>query len=75
MWHFSHNAEYSPNDKLYKIQPLVDELVERFQLLMMPGEEVCIDETIVPFQRLLAFKKYIKKERTKFGIKLYKICL
>lgn len=50
-------------------------LTERFQYTYTPKEEICIDETLVPFRGRLSFKKYIPNKRYKFGIKLYKLCL
>jgi hypothetical protein len=44
-------------------------------LLVTPSEEVCIDETLVPFRGRLIFRPYIQNKRHKFGIKLFKLCL
>lgn len=54
---------------------LINKPKERFQLLVTPSEEVCIDETLVPFQGRLIFRQYIQNKRHKFGIKLFKLCL
>ncbi|CAH1384290.1 unnamed protein product [Tenebrio molitor] len=62
-------------DKLHKIRPLMQKLLTRFQDVVNPGRNVCIDETMVPFRGRLKFKQYIKNKRHKFGIKLYKLCL
>ncbi|XP_045386989.1 piggyBac transposable element-derived protein 2-like isoform X2 [Lemur catta] len=74
MWHFSNNEECPPGDHLFKIQPLLDRLIERFQAAIVPGKEICIDETMVPFHGRLSFVQYINKCH-KFGIKLFKLCL
>ena len=74
MWHFSDNNECPRGDRLFKIQPLIDRLLERFQTANIPNKEICIDETLVPFRGRLSFKQYIKNKRHKFGIKLYKLC-
>lgn len=73
-WHFSNNEEVS-EDRLQKITPLVKKLLECFQHPIIPSENICIDETLVPFQGRLGFKQFIKNKRHKFGIKLYKLCL
>nr|CAI5845623.1 unnamed protein product [Callosobruchus analis] len=41
----------------------------------MCDENVCIDETMVPFRGRLKFRQYIKGKRHKFGIKLFKLCM
>lgn len=74
MWHFSNNQECTEGDRLFKIQPLIDLLLERFQLANIPNKDICIDETLVPFRGKLSFKQFIKNKRHKFGIKLYKLC-
>lgn len=75
MWHFNNNeAEGDENDRLRKITPLIEKLLDRFQNVLVPESDVCIDETIVPFRGRLKFRQYIKNKRHKFGIKLYKLC-
>lgn len=56
MWHFSNNEACIANDRLYKIQPFVDLLLQRFQKVV-PNRDVCIDETLVPFRGRLLFKQ------------------
>jgi hypothetical protein len=48
-----------------KISPLVTQLRERLQSVIIPEEDVCIDESLVPFRGRLAFKQYIKNKRHK----------
>ena len=77
-WHFADNASddsQNSNDRLYKIAPLLEKLRESFQSKIVPGEFICIDETLVPFKGKLKFKQYISNKRHKFGIKLFKLCL
>lgn len=80
MLHFNDNEAASKKgdeefDRLHKITPLLQKLIEKFQLITNPGKNICIDETMVPFRGRLKFKQYIKNKRNKFGIKLYKLCL
>jgi hypothetical protein len=72
--HFSDN-EVTTTDRLCKITPLLTKLQELYKSCVVPGEAVCIDETVVPFRGRLLFKQYIPNKRHKFGIKLFKICL
>jgi hypothetical protein len=79
MLHFNDN-EAADNqdqeiDRIHKIRPLMQKLLTRFQDVVNPERNVCIDETMVPFRGRLKFKQYIKNKRHKFGIKLYKLCL
>jgi hypothetical protein len=72
IWHFSNNENLS-QDRLQKISPLINMLVEKFQNNVIPKEAVCIDETLVPFRGRLSFRQFIKNKRHKFGIKLYRV--
>lgn len=74
MWHFNNNEIVTP-DRLQKISPLIDMLVQNFQRYNTPNEMICIDETLVPFRGRLSFRQFIKNKRHKFGIKLYKLCV
>lgn len=73
-WHF-HNNEIVTEDRLQKISPLTNLLIKNFQKPITPKEDVCIDESLVPFRGRLSFRQYITNKRHKFGIKLYKLCL
>nr|CAI5830572.1 unnamed protein product [Callosobruchus analis] len=74
MWHLSNNQQCPEGDRFFKIKPLIDLLLERFQSAIMPAKDLCIDETMVPFRGKLSFKQYIKNKKHKFGIKFYKLC-
>lgn len=74
MLHFSDNSVLS-EDRLQKLTPLLDQLKKTFQTPITPAENICIDETLVPFRGRLKFLQYIKNKRHKFGIKLFKLCL
>lgn len=65
-WHFANNDNVPEGDRLYKITPLVSKLLECFQAAIVPGEFICIDETLVPFKGRLKFKQYISNKRHKF---------
>lgn len=73
MWHFSNN-DLESEDRLQKITPLIDMVRKSFQDAYIPGEYVCIDETLVPFRGRLKFKQYISNKPHKFGIKMLKLC-
>lgn len=74
MLHFNDNEGVVQN-RLHKIDPLLKKLISSFQAAIIPEEDVCIDETLVPFRGRLSFRQYIKNKRHKFGIKLFKLCV
>lgn len=57
--HVSDNNTIPINNRLHKIQPLVDILVEKFNNVIIPEKIVCIDETMFPFRGRLIFRQYI----------------
>lgn len=74
MWHFHDNEDVENTSRIIKVSPLLDKLKIRYQAVVVPDKNICIDETIVPFRGRLSFRQYIKNKRHKFGIKLYKLC-
>ncbi|KAB0790392.1 hypothetical protein PPYR_15240, partial [Photinus pyralis] len=74
VWHFSDNQTCPEGDRGYKIEPLINSLVKKFQNVYTPGKEFCIDETLVPFRGRLIMKQYIPQKTHKYGIKLFKLC-
>lgn len=70
MLHFSDNTKES-EDRLQKISPLVNKLQDSFKNYIVPGEYLCIDETLVPFKGCLKFKQYIANKKHKFDIKFF----
>ena len=75
MWYFTNNEDCPPGNRLHKIQYLVKYLVSKYQLVLVPGDKICIDETMIPFRGRLKFRQYIKGKRHKFGIKIFKLCV
>ena len=73
-WHFSNNLEAPQNDKIHKIRQLVNRLVSKYQEIMTPGQQVAVDESMVPFRGRLGIKQYIPNKRHKYGVKLFKMC-
>lgn len=73
--HFQDNQQANNADRLYKLAPLLNRLREKLQKFYIPKEQICVDETLVPFRGRLAFLQYIKDKRAKFGVKVFKLCL
>lgn len=72
--HVSDNNNAPQNNRLYKIQPLVDMLVQKFNTVLIPEKKVCIDESMVPFRGRLLFRQYIANKRHRYGVKIFKLC-
>ena len=74
MLHFNNNETIQKGDRLAKIQPLVSMLERKFKELFFPGEDIVIDETLVPWRGRLIFRQYIPNKTHRYGIKLFKLC-
>lgn len=74
MIHFNNNETIEKGNRLGKIQPLVNLLRQKFQALFSPGENIVIDETLVPWRGRLIFRQYIPNKAHRYGIKLFKLC-
>ena len=71
--HFNNN-ETRPSDsadKLYKLRPIHDAIVENWRALYNPDEQISIDEGMLKWRGRLSFKVYNKDKPTKYGIKAY----
>ncbi|XP_032690081.1 piggyBac transposable element-derived protein 4-like [Odontomachus brunneus] len=70
--HF-HNNEEITNHPLEKIKPIIDHLQNKFSGTLIPGKNLCIDESLLLWKGRLRFKQYIPLKRNRFGIKLFMI--
>jgi hypothetical protein len=73
-FHLANNDDILDHDRLGKIQPLIDMLVKTYNDAKIPGENVVIDESMIPFRGRLIFRQYLPNKSSKYGIKLYKLC-
>lgn len=62
--HFSNNEDCEPDNRIYKIQNLIEVLNNKFMSLYDPGEKITIEESL-PFRGRLKFSQF----------KMYKVCL
>ena len=71
--HFNNNDAMPSEctDKLYKIRPILETLVEKWQEVYAVGEHIAIDEGILKWRGRLSFRVYNKDKPTKYGIKAY----
>lgn len=72
--HFSSNMGPHPNDRLWKIRPIMSMLLQNMQAYFRPFQNLVIDESLVLFKGRVAFTKYIPSKRHRLGIKFYVIC-
>ena len=70
----SDNNDETNKGRLDKIRPLLDLLLDNFQGVLEPGENIVVDESLVAYRGRLAFKQYIPGKKHKYGIKLFKLC-
>ncbi|XP_050505081.1 piggyBac transposable element-derived protein 4-like [Diabrotica virgifera virgifera] len=76
MFHLSNNEQpINPEDRLHKISNFLNLLEQKFKESYNPEEEVCIDESNVPFRGRIYFRQYIPNKRHNYGIKILKICI
>jgi hypothetical protein len=73
-WHFADNSEASQGDKLHKIKNLVEMMMARFQSAKTPGQDIVVDESIIPFRGRLSFRQYMPGKSSKYGVKVFKLC-
>lgn len=72
--HFSDNLTADRNDRIAKIRPIIDALNATFQKYYSPKEDICVDESQVPYRGRIIFRQYNKSKRHKYGMKLFKLC-
>ena len=58
-------------DKLYKIRPLLQLLLEKLKNLYVPEKYISIDESMILFKGRIGFRQFIKNKCTRFGIKVW----
>lgn len=64
----------SPNNKLYKILPILDYLRKKFMSVYIPNKFISIDESLIGWKGRLSWKQFIPTKRKRFGIKVYALC-
>lgn len=75
MIHFADNSQADPNNRLYKLGRVINDVMTNSNNCMQPYDSFCIDESLIKFMGRLSFKQYIKNKKSRFGIKLFKLCI
>ena len=77
-FHFNDNNNYNPQDpnrdRLFKIHPVLDYLMDKFKSVYTPDKHIAIDEELLLWKERLGFKQYIPNKRARFGIKMFSVC-
>lgn len=73
--HFHDNQDEAEDSDhpLVKIKFVIDYLQRKFFEALIPGKNLCIDESLLLWKGRLRFKQYIPLKRNRFGIKLFEI--
>ena len=69
--HFVNNRTANLEDKLYKIQDLLNLLIVRFKRYMTLPRDITLDERMVRYTGRLSFLQYIRNKPNQYGIKVY----
>lgn len=72
--HFCNNEYQEPNNHLFKIEMVLDEIGANYQVSLSPFQNLVIDESLVLWKGRLSFKQFIRTKRHRFGIKIFIIC-
>ena len=64
--HFCNNYN-NCTGRLFKIEKVLNLIIHQFQQAVSPGEDVVIDETMIPWQGRLSFCQYILEKTHKYG--------
>lgn len=63
--------ERMPNDRLYKIRPLLNYFREKIKNIYYPNKNLSFDESMLLWRGRLVFRQYLKNKRHKYEMKLY----
>ena len=79
IWKFLHvvdeeDAATDKTDKLYKVRPLLKNLLPKFQDHYVPQQALSLDEGMIPSKNRLSIKQYIQSKPIKWGIKSFLLC-
>ncbi|KAI5644264.1 transposase IS4 domain-containing protein [Phthorimaea operculella] len=60
--------------KLYKLQPILDHLNNKFSQLYVPSQNLALDESLTMWKGWLDINQFIKNKVAAVGIKTYEVC-
>jgi hypothetical protein len=75
--HFADNSKFDPDQhqkKICKIQPILDHLKSKFSAVYTPEQNICVNESLLLWKGRLDWIQYIPSKRSRFGMKINKVC-
>jgi len=69
--HLNDNSKLDKSNKLYKLQPLISMLKERFLKYFVPSKNLCYDECMVQYFGRHSSKQCIRNKPIRFGYKVW----
>lgn len=68
-WHFNNNQDITDeSDRLFKVRPVLNYFVEKFNNIYKPKQQVSLDESTIPWRGRLFFRVYNAGKLIKYGI-------
>ncbi|XP_025991729.2 piggyBac transposable element-derived protein 4-like [Solenopsis invicta] len=67
-------AERRVRDKLAPIRNVYEKWNKNLSRLYNPGENITVDEQLVPFRGRCPFKQYIPSKPARYGLKIWAVC-
>lgn len=67
------NEKPNNNDKLWKVRPVVRSFEKQYEELQIE-ENLCVNESIIPFKGQLTVKQYLKGKPNPWGVKVFMLC-
>lgn len=73
--HVTHPLELeNPDDKLWKVRPMMILLGESFRRSWKPGNEFTVDEDVCAFKGRSILKQYLPAKSRRWGFRIWKLC-
>lgn len=72
--HLNDNTTLNPDDKLYKLRPIIDALNTSFANHGGLDEKLSVDESMIPYYGKHYAKQFIRGKPIRFGFKNWAIC-
>lgn len=61
-------------DKLWRVRPVLDSVLERCKVAFNPRKNQSIDEAMIPYKGRFSAKQYVPSKPVKWGIKVWMRC-
>ena len=70
-FHVANNQNANLNDKIYKIRPLLNLFLNKWQRYFVLDKRISIDERMIKFRGRIGFLQFIRSKPTKWGFKAF----